>query len=72
MPLPATSEIAAISTRLAVAMRRASCARPAPTVRETTAAMPIISPMHSEVWKKPTTPAKPTAAAMAFSPSSEM
>jgi hypothetical protein len=37
-----------MSNRLEVAMRRASCERPAPTVRDTTAAMPMVSPMHSD------------------------
>jgi hypothetical protein len=39
---------------------------------ETAAPIPMVSPMPMEIWKKLMAPAKPTAAAIGFSPSREI
>jgi len=72
VPTPITAETPSINTRLAAAMRRASSSRPAPITREATAPTPMVSPIETEVWKNPTTPANPIAAAIGRCPSSEM
>ena len=53
-----------ISTRPLPAMCRAARAAPAPMLRATTALVPMVRPISAEVWKKPTAPANPTAAAI--------
>lgn len=70
---PATKAVPRNRTaRPEVATRRASSGCPAPMRVETAAPRPIVRPMQTEAWKNPTVPAKPTAAATGWWPSSEM
>ena len=70
--IPSASVMTVIAMRLVVPMRWASPGFWPPMAAETVAPMPMVRPMAMEIWKKPTTPAKPTAAAMGFSPRREM
>jgi hypothetical protein len=70
--IPMTSVSAAIAIRLVVPMRWASPGVWLPMAAETVAPMPMVRPIAIEIWKKLTAPAKPTAAAMGFSPRREM
>ena len=61
-----------IRTRALPARCRAARSAPAPMLRATTALVPMVRPISTEVWKKPITPANPTAAAIGRWPRSEM
>ena len=64
VPRPTMRPVSTIRTRALPAMCRAARAAPAPMLRDTTALVPMVRPISTEVWKKPTTPANPTAAAI--------